>query len=66
MRIELNGEPREVGDGITIRALLGELELADVIVAVERNAEIVPRAEHATATLRDGDRVEIVQFVGGG
>lgn len=66
MRIEVNGEPREVADGITVRALLESLALGAQLVAVERNEEIVPRAEHASATLRDGDRVEIVQFVGGG
>ena len=66
MRIEVNGEPRQVSDGITVLSLLRELEVASGPVAVERNAEIVPRAEHATTVLRDGDKVEVVQFVGGG
>lgn len=66
MRIEVNGEPREVAEGLTVRELLVTLALADQLVAVERNEEIVPRAEHVTARLADGDRVEIVQFVGGG
>jgi sulfur carrier protein len=66
MRIEVNGEPRDVAEGITVRELLVELALADQLVAVERNEEIVPRAEHASARLSPDDRVEVVHFVGGG
>ncbi len=66
MRILLNGEPRDVASGATVLALLGELGLQGQLVAVERNEHIVPRAEHATAALAEGDRVEVVQFVGGG
>ena len=66
MRIELNGEPKELPDGITVIALLQRVGTGSGPVAVERNAEIVPRAEHASTVLRDGDRVEVVQFVGGG
>ncbi|MEC7525081.1 MAG: sulfur carrier protein ThiS [Myxococcota bacterium] len=66
MQIEVNGEARDVGDGVTVRALLEQLGLGDTLVAVERNQEIVPRREHATAQLADGDRIEIVHFVGGG
>ena len=66
MRIEVNGEPRELGTERTIRELLVSLGLGEVLVAVERNEEIVPRAEHARAEVRDGDRIEIVHFVGGG
>ncbi|MCC6875112.1 MAG: sulfur carrier protein ThiS [Sandaracinaceae bacterium] len=66
MRIEVNGEAREIAKGTTVLALLEALGLAGQLVAVERNAEIVPRAEHARAQVQDGDRFEIVQFVGGG
>ncbi|HEY8429524.1 MAG TPA: sulfur carrier protein ThiS [Sandaracinaceae bacterium] len=66
MRIEVNGEPREVAPGTTIAALLEQLGLGGVLVAVERNQDVVPRAEHARTTIADGDRLEIVQFVGGG
>ena len=66
MRIEVNGEAREVAEGTTVRALLVELGLGDTLVAVERNRDIVPRAEHASAAIADGDRLEIVHFVGGG
>ena len=64
--IQVNGEPRELPDGITVVALLQQLGVASGPVAVERNAQIVPRAEHVSTVLRDGDQVEVVQFVGGG
>jgi sulfur carrier protein len=66
MRVQVNGEPRELPAGSTIAALLGALGLGDRPVAVERNAEIVPRAQHANTQLADGDALEVVQFVGGG
>ena len=66
MRIQVNGELRELPDGATVLALLRQLGIGDGPVAVERNAEIVPRAQHATTMLTDGDQVEVVQFVGGG
>ncbi len=65
MRIEVNGEPREVEAG-TILTLVRELDLNPAKVAVERNLEIVPRSLHGETTLADGDRIEIVQLVGGG
>jgi sulfur carrier protein len=66
MRVEINGEARDLQDGTTIGALLASLGLAGRPVAVERNALIVPRAEHAQTTLSEGDKLELVQFVGGG
>ncbi|MBA3049074.1 MAG: sulfur carrier protein ThiS [Alphaproteobacteria bacterium] len=65
MLIQVNGEHREV-EAATILALVEELGLDVRKVAVERNLEIVPRSLHATTALTDGDRVELVQFVGGG
>ena len=65
MRIQVNGEPREVA-AATVLALVEELGLDVRKVAVERNLEIVPRSLHATTALEEGDRVELVQFVGGG
>ena len=65
MRIQVNGEPREVA-ATTVLALVEELGLDVRKVAVERNLEIVPRSLHASTALEDGDRLEIVQFVGGG
>ena len=65
MRIEVNGEPREV-TAATVLALVGELGLDVRKVAVERNLEIVPRSLHAATPIAEGDRIEVVQFVGGG
>jgi sulfur carrier protein len=66
MQIELNGQPREIAEGSTIALLLGELELEPRHLAVERNRELVPRAEHAGAQLAEGDCIEVVTLVGGG
>jgi sulfur carrier protein len=66
MDIEVNGEGRQVADQTTVAALLQLLGIAGGPVAVERNRQIVPRAEHATTLLADGDQLEVVQFVGGG
>ncbi len=66
MRIVVNGKPREVEPGTTITELLIALGLGETLVAVERNAAIVPRAQHPSTALSDGDRVEVVHFVGGG
>ena len=65
MRIEVNGEPREV-TATTVLALVGELGLDVRKVAVERNLEIVPKSQHAATPIAEGDRIEVVQFVGGG
>ena len=65
MRIQVNGEPREVA-AATILALVEELGLDARKVAVERNLSIVPKSLHATTPIADGDRIEVVQFVGGG
>ncbi len=66
MRIEVNGEAREVAQGATVASLLDTLGLGQGPVAVERNLEIAPRAEHATTPLAEGDKLEVVHFVGGG
>ena len=66
MKLEVNGEAMEVADALTVTALLGELGLDRGPVAVERNGDVVPRAQHPATQLRDGDVVEIVHFVGGG
>jgi sulfur carrier protein len=66
MRVEINGEPREIEPGSTVLTLLTSLGLGGRPVAVERNRAIVPRAEHAATLLADGDQLELVQFVGGG
>ncbi len=64
--ILLNGEPRTVTTGTTLATLLGELGLDPTTVAIERNREIVPRADYADTQLAEGDALEVVTFVGGG
>ena len=66
MKIQLNGEPRELAEKINVTTLLVELNLVDRPVAVEVNRELVTRAEHASCWLNDGDVVEVVTLVGGG
>jgi sulfur carrier protein len=65
MRITVNGNATEVPDGTSVTALIAHLGLNGP-VAVERNRDVVPRAEHPTTTLAEGDQIEIVHFVGGG
>lgn len=66
MLLTVNGEALEAPEGITVRALVERLGLGEGPVAVERNREVVPRAEHALTTLAEHDVIEIVHFVGGG
>ena len=66
IEVIINGETRTVLQGTTVAALITELGLADRRVAVERNREVVPRAEHASTVLASGDKLELVTFVGGG
>ncbi len=66
MTIELNGERRTVAAGINLAGLIEELGFKDRRVAVEHNRAVVPREDWSATTLADNDRVEVVQFVGGG
>lgn len=66
MRLTINGEDRELEDVATIAELVAALEFDTRKVAVERNLEIVPRSLHAATPVADGDRIEIVHFIGGG
>ena len=69
LRLVVNGAPRELAapDGVlTVAALVAEVGLAGRRVAVEVNGDVVPRADHGARRLADGDRVEVVTFVGGG
>jgi sulfur carrier protein len=66
MQVTVNGARQEVPEGATVRGLLEHLALATGPVAVEINRVIVPRARHESHVVKDGDTVEIVQFVGGG
>lgn len=64
--INLNGKEREVARDITVSALLDELGLVPGMVVVERNREILARDSYPTVRLSEGDRLELVHFVGGG
>jgi thiamine biosynthesis protein ThiS len=66
MKVFVNGEQRQCPDRTTIAALLRALELPEGRIAVERNREVVPRSRHSDTELAEGDRVELVRFVGGG
>ena len=66
MEIVINGELQRIDDGMTLAALIEQLDMKPKYVAVERNRELVPRARHAECLLQPGDQLEIVTLVGGG
>ena len=66
MMLSVNDKEHELADGSSVRDLVVTLGLADAPGAVEVNRQLVPRSEHETERLHDGDRVEIVTLVGGG
>ncbi|MCZ6695324.1 MAG: sulfur carrier protein ThiS [Acidobacteria bacterium] len=66
MRVVVNGEDRSIPGGATIIVLLHSLGLEPKRIAVEVNGRIVPSREHGEVALKECDRIEIVQFVGGG
>jgi len=65
MKLRVNGEER-ASAAVTLAALVEELGMKGDRVAVELNRDIVPRAQWEATTLREGDELEIVHFVGGG
>lgn len=66
MQVQVNGEAMELSEGATVAALVEKMALAGKRLAVEVNEDIVPRSQHAEFTLASGDRVEVVQAIGGG
>lgn len=66
IRIELNGEPREIPAGLTVSSLLSHLGLHPGMVVVERNREILRREGYGDTPVAAGDTLELVHFVGGG
>ena len=66
MKVVINGEHNEIPEGLTVAALLGHLGMAEGRVAIERNLEILPRAQWKDTAVQPNDTYEIVQFVGGG
>jgi sulfur carrier protein len=66
MEILLNGESRRYSEPLSVAELLREAGLGARRVAVEVNREVVPKSRHGEYRLADGDRVEIIQAIGGG
>jgi thiamine biosynthesis protein ThiS len=66
MTIQINGEPRQFDSPLTLSGLLQQLGMKADRVAVELNRQITPRDQWPQTTLKDGDQLEIVHFVGGG
>ncbi len=67
-RVIVNGEPKELERELTVMELLERINVKyrEVGLAVAVNEEVVPKSEYSTRKVREGDRVEIVQLVGGG
>ena len=66
MRIQINGESREIPDGTTLAQLVSLLQLKPEQIAIELNRTVVRRADWSKVLLREDDTLEIVHFVGGG
>ena len=66
MHIQVNGEQRTLADGLTVGGLLTELDIRPDRVAVELNLNILDRSEFDGRSLQEGDRIEIISFIGGG
>ena len=66
MRVIVNGEDRAFDGVKTVASLVEALQLDGRKLAIERNLEIVPRSAYDRTALCDGDRIEIVHFIGGG
>jgi thiamine biosynthesis protein ThiS len=66
MTIRLNGDTHEIPGPLSVSALLQRLEIDARRVAVELNLAVVKKAAYDSSVIRDGDEVEIVNFVGGG
>ena len=65
-KIQLNGDPYEINDGTNLNELLNELKIQKNKVAIEVNGEIVEKNKFTNLILNKDDKVEIVQFIGGG
>jgi len=66
LQLTVNGEDRSLPAGSSVSDLVSALDLDGRKIAVERNLEIVPRSQYGGTELENGDRIEIVAFVGGG
>lgn len=66
MQIIVNGKGRDIGEGTTLAMLVATLAGDVRSIAIELNREIIPKSEYAHTVLQAGDKLEVVQFVGGG
>jgi len=66
MEVYVNGEPKRVTEGLTVAGLLAELAIDPARVAVELDRSIVRKADWGSTIVREGARIEVVWFVGGG
>lgn len=66
IEIIINGDPHKIGEGQNLVKLLQDLKLDPTKVAIERNLEIIPKTTYQDVKLIEGDRLEIVHFIGGG
>lgn len=66
IRVQVNGESQELPEGTTVLRLLALLDVRAPRVAVEVDAQVIPRAQHEQTVLAQGNQIEIVTFVGGG
>lgn len=66
MKLKVNGEEKELDDGLSLAAFLEQMQIRPARVVVELNRDIVARDAYRTTLLTDGDTLEIVHFVGGG
>jgi len=64
--VTINGEVREVPEGLTVKGLLAHLDLHERLVVVEKNREIIRREDYDSVDVDEGDGIELVHFVGGG
>ena len=66
LRVKINGENRDISDQSTVNDLVAELSLSPARIAIELNGQVIRRTEWMQTLLAEGDRLEIVHFVGGG
>jgi sulfur carrier protein len=66
MQIQVNGEAMSVTAPCSLNDLLHKMEMSEGRVAIEVNRNIIPRSEHSSHQLQDGDQIEIVHAIGGG
>jgi len=66
INIRLNGDPHVIEGDVSLTAVIAALKMKPTRIAVELNREVVPKADYASITLREGDELELINFVGGG